>query len=245
MQMRSATRPVASVLLRAAQAQERIARRLQQPTLGERRAGARAAVGGAWDEMGPLQLEFLQSRGMQPSDHLLDVGCGCLRGGLHLIRYLEPGHYFGIDSSPAMIELGRVELAEAGLVERRPALAVDAKFNFAQFHQSFDIAFAQSVFSHLPLNKIHRCLVNMASVLRPGGTFYATFFHDTHDRHDLSPRTYPVSDGPDVVTTPDGDPFRYNLRFIEDLADGLPLKVELLGEWGSLRGQSMLAFHRA
>ena len=32
---------------------------------------------------------------------LIDIGCGALRGGVHFVRHLDPGHYFGMDSEPA------------------------------------------------------------------------------------------------------------------------------------------------
>jgi hypothetical protein len=57
----------------------------------------REVVGGMWDLIGHLQFEFLIGQGLQPHHYLLDGGGGSLRGGVHLIRYLEPGHYFGVD----------------------------------------------------------------------------------------------------------------------------------------------------
>ena len=53
----------------------------------------RQVVGGMWDEIGALQLEFLQGRGLQPDDLLLDVGCGSLRGGVKFVEYLNPVRY--------------------------------------------------------------------------------------------------------------------------------------------------------
>ncbi len=52
-------------------------------------------VGGLWDALGQLQLEFLINSGLQPNHKLLDIGCGCLRGGVHyVIKYLK---YSGTD----------------------------------------------------------------------------------------------------------------------------------------------------
>jgi hypothetical protein len=106
------------------------------------------------------------------------------------------------------------------------------------------VALAQSVFTHLPLNAIHRCLVRVSEALRDGGVFYATFLDNPGDPHDLSPIEYPQPDVPTTVTYPDRDPYRYHVRFFEDLIKGLPLKLDHIGEWGSVRGQSMLAFHK-
>jgi SAM-dependent methyltransferase len=222
----------------------RVADRLDHRSVPDRRTLAHQVVGGLWDEMGAAQLDFLIAQGLQPGDWMLDVGCGALRGGLHFIRYLERGHYAGVDSQQWLLDVGRFELREAGLVDRAPDLRCDAAFDFDAFERTFDVALAQSVFTHLPLNAIHRCLVRVGDVLRPGGVFYATFLENSGDPHDLSPIEFAQPDLPPTITYPDRNPYRYHERFYEDLIDGLPLKLEHIGEWGSLRGQSMLAFHR-
>jgi hypothetical protein len=68
--------------------------------------GHRESVGGLWDEIGRLQFDFLLRQGLRPHDVLLDVGCGSLRGGVHLIRYLEPRHYLEIDKRIELIIYG-------------------------------------------------------------------------------------------------------------------------------------------
>jgi SAM-dependent methyltransferase len=221
----------------------RVANRLEERGI-DRREAARMVVGGSWDEMGQVQFDFLVKQGLQPSDWMLDVGCGSLRGGVHFIRYLEAGHYCGIEREQWILDAGQVELAEAGLVDKKPELLRDSSFDFAKFGRKFDVALAQSVFTHIPLNNIHRCLVRMADALRPGGVFYATFLDNPGDPNDLSPIEFKQVGIPNTITYPDRDPFRYHVRFFEDLIQGLPLKLEHIGEWGSPRGQSMLAFHR-
>src|ERR1043166_1223573 len=136
----------------------------------------REYIGGMWDEIGPLQMEFLRTRGMQPSHYLLDVGCGCLRGGVHFVRYLEPGHYFGVDVNRSLLEAGLDELKKAGLEDKGSVLIESSRFEFQKTNQSFDFAIAVSVFTHLFMNHILRCLVEMKRVLKSGGTFYASYF---------------------------------------------------------------------
>jgi ubiquinone/menaquinone biosynthesis C-methylase UbiE len=210
----------------------------------DQRALARELVGGLWEEMGQAQFDFLVSRGLKPTDVMLDVGCGALRGGVHFIRYLDAGNYYGVDRAQGMLDVGLVELRDAGLADRAPVLRCDATFDFPAFGTLFDVALAQSVFTHINLNAIHRCLVRIAEVLKPGGVFYATFLENRGDPHDLSPITFPQPDMAPTVTYPDKNPYHYPLRFFEDLIEGLPLRLEYIGEWGSLRGQSMLAFTR-
>src|SRR6516164_2727494 len=71
------------------------------------RAGLyRELVGGSWDEIGQLQLDFLVARGLMPHHRLLDVGCGSLRAGVKVVRYLDPGHYAGIDLHESLLDAG-------------------------------------------------------------------------------------------------------------------------------------------
>jgi len=70
----------------------------------------RQRIGDMWDEIGQLQFNFLVEQGLLPYHTLLDVGCGCLRGGVYFVPYLENGHYFGMDINESLIEAGRIEL---------------------------------------------------------------------------------------------------------------------------------------
>jgi SAM-dependent methyltransferase len=60
-----------------------------------------------WDYLGKLQLDYLVEQGLKPEHHVLDVGCGPLRAGVHFIGFLEPGHYAGIDKRGDTLERAR------------------------------------------------------------------------------------------------------------------------------------------
>lgn len=200
----------------------------------------RALVGGHWEELGRHQFEFLTDEGLDPTDRLLDIGCGALRGGIHFIRYLEPGRYHGIDSNASLVRAGlEVELPAAGIADRRPRLLVDDSFEFARFGTSFDVALAQSLFTHLPVNSIERCLVRAAQVLERGARLYATYF-EAPEPHHLDPLEQ--LDG--IVTRSDADPYHYHFSLFPFLVSNLPLRVTNRGAWDHPRGQHMLVFER-
>src|SRR5574341_885583 len=179
----------------------------RQLTADEIAAGIhREMVGGMWEEIGQLQLEFLKQRGLLPEHTLLDIGCGCLRGGIHFIRYLHSGHYYGLDINSSLIEAGKVELKSARLLDKNPHLLVNDKCEFSRFGANFDFALAASVFTHLFMNHISRCLVEVKKVLKPNGRFYATFFQAPHSAH-LSPIVHRPGS---VTTNYDSDPFHYS-----------------------------------
>lgn len=202
----------------------------------------RDAVGGLWDEVGPLQRDFLVAQGLRPEHRFLDVGCGALRGGVHFIEYLEPGRYHGIDASPEILAAARVELDRHGLAHKGPHLVCDADFGFEAFGERFDYAIAQSVFTHLPINAILVCLQKIERVLEPGGRFFATFFENPQGTRRLDVLQHERVDGPPLASYPDRDPFHYGVDLFEWLCEGSRLSVEYIGDWGNPRSQRMLAF---
>jgi SAM-dependent methyltransferase len=134
------------------------------------------AVGGMWDVIGPFQLENLKRHGLLPHHMLLDIGCGSLRGGLHFIRYLERGHYWGTDLSLKLLDSGRRFVAVAGLQEKLPRLMLAQDFSFRQLDGArFDFVQAFGVLTDVPAELAEACFSNLHRVLAPGGRFYATF----------------------------------------------------------------------
>jgi len=204
----------------------------------------RKAVGGLWEEMGKLQFDFLKDQGLKPEHYMLDVGCGCLRGGVHFICYLELRHYFGVDINSELLEAGKSELMKSDLLAKKPVLVNNGDFDFKPFGRKFDFALAQSVFTHLPLNNIIKCLMNIEKALLPGGRFYATFLENIKGKFDLSPVSHHRADGPDFNTFFDKDPFHYDFDVFEWICKGSTLKAECLGEWGHPRDQKMMVFKK-
>lgn len=201
----------------------------------------RKMVGGMWEEIGHLQFDFLKQHGLLPGHRLLDVGCGCLRGGIHFLRHLNKGNYYGLDINSSLIAAGRMELASAGLLGKTPNLLVNDKFEFSSFGVKFDFALGLSVFTHLFMNHIARCLVEAKKVLQPNGRFYATFFQAPHPAY-LTPILHQPGD---VTTNYDSDPFHYSYEEIQALAANVGLATELIRDWQHPRSQKMLCFKNA
>lgn len=196
----------------------------------------------SWKRLGKLQFDFLVGHGLEPHHYLLDVGCGPLRAGVHFIRYLERGHYFGVDRSADRLKAGReVELRLQGLTEKRPVLTEMEDFGFARLGQTFDYALAQSVFTHLPLNKIIRCLMNMETALASGGEFFATIYVNERGKRNLDS----IEQRPGILTHMDENPFHYDFATFEWICEGTSLTPEYLGDWSSPRNQKMLVFRKA
>jgi len=199
----------------------------------------RIKVGGLWKEIGDLQFNFLVKKGLLPEHYFLDIGCGSLRGGVHFIRYLENKHYFGIDKNLELLVGGSVELRENNLESNQPTLKQINDFDFESLEQKFDFALAQSVFTHIPLNDIIRCVMNIEKILVSGGKFYATFFENTSGKFNLKSINHSVGGR---TTYFDKNPFHYSFETFEWICNDIDLKVNYIGDWNHPRDQKMIVF---
>jgi SAM-dependent methyltransferase len=102
-----------------------------------------------WETRGAFQLFFLKQMGLQSSHRFLDIGCGPIRGGMHVMRYLDAGLYHGIDYNKDFIEAARGLVAgDPLLAEKKPVLQADNDFGFSVMRGEFDHSLAFSVLNH-------------------------------------------------------------------------------------------------
>ncbi len=203
----------------------------------------REFIGGSWEELGPLQLEFLKSQGLMPGHRVIDIGAGCFRAGVKLIPYLDPGQYFATDINFTILEAGyEREIVPAGLDVRFPTenYGVSLDFDIAMFDRRFDFGIAQSVFTHLPLNSLVACLNAIGPYFRRHGKFFCTVFIAPGDVADQ-----PFRQRSGVMTRPDMDPFHTSSQAVAAaVADLDGWSYDFIGDWGHPRYQQMLAFTR-
>ncbi|MEY4841220.1 MAG: hypothetical protein RLZZ374_2128, partial [Cyanobacteriota bacterium] len=198
---------------------------------GVRSLGHRRYVGGHWNRIGQLQLNFLIQQGLKPQHTLLDIACGSLRlGRKKAIPYLEVGNYIGIDKEQALLDAGLHHEIPAALVEaRRPLLIQASDFGFERIGRRVDMAIANSLFTHLPPDLILLCLQRLRPWLAPGACLYATFFESTSEQcHPKDPHDHGY--------------FAYTRAQMLDLGNQAGLNPYYIGDWGHPRGQRMVAF---
>jgi hypothetical protein len=141
-----------------------------------RQIGHRESVGGLWAEIGALQFDFLVAEGLQPSDVLLDIGCGSLRGGIRFIRYLNRGNYLGMEKEVELVRRGvNDELGLETFKAQMPELVISGNFQFQHFSKAPTVALGQSLFTHLAAHDINRCMKRLRAFVPPGCRFFATF----------------------------------------------------------------------
>ncbi len=144
--------------------------------------GDYAAVGHAW------RNRLVRHHGVGPSSDVLDIGCGVGRIAVALTDVVTEGSYRGFDIVPDGIEWCRkaitprypsfeFELADVRNRQYNPNGGVPAeRYSFPYRDESFDIAVAASVFTHMRPDAIQRYLGEAARVLRPGRQLVAEFF---------------------------------------------------------------------
>jgi SAM-dependent methyltransferase len=115
-------------------------------------------------------LEQFARHGAAPLDHVrvLDFGCGWGRLTRMLARDVAPGRLFGCDPAQGILDVCRAdavpaELARSGFLPDR-----------VPFDETFDLAFAFSVFTHLSETAAERSLDALHAALVPGGVLVLT-----------------------------------------------------------------------
>jgi SAM-dependent methyltransferase len=204
----------------------------------------RRLVGGLWDKIGQLQLEFLKQAGLRPDHRVLDIGCGCLRAGVKLVAYLEPNHYFGIDAEKKLLEIGyRQELAKVGLKDRldRGNLYCSRLCQHQRLAENtIEYGICVSVITHLPLSFLMTCLQNTEKYFKRGGKLYVSFF----EIPEQATFSQPVANSNGNATPSFADPYHYYRKDMVGVAEGTLWRPRYIGEWGHPRGQAMVEYER-
>lgn len=128
-----------------------------------------------------FQINFLRSRGLEPDNYLLDIGCGVLRGGIPIIQYLAEGHYYGVEVRRDALEEGIQVLHETGLESKRPNLLAIENLSQVNLGRCFDVIWAFSTLIHMDNRVLDECLDFVGRHLAPRGCFYANV-EIGHDR---------------------------------------------------------------
>jgi SAM-dependent methyltransferase len=129
-----------------------------------------------FDPAGREQLIVLLEHGLQYTSKVLDIGCGCLRGGRWIIPILEPGHYFGIEPQFHMVAKGLERFVDPKIVEiKTPRFDYNDRFDFSVFGETFTHFMARSIWTHASKHHIETMLDGVARWGEPGAIMLTSF----------------------------------------------------------------------
>lgn len=126
-----------------------------------------------YKKIGLLVYNLLLKLGLQKHHNLLDIGCGSLRVGIHLINYLEQSHYHGIEPNAWLVDY---------MIKNDIKNLKQAKFNYNfgfdldVFNKRFDFILANSIFVHASESQIKKCLSELPKVMHEDSIFVFNFF---------------------------------------------------------------------
>ncbi len=129
-----------------------------------------------FEEAGRKMLMLLLNEKLMPYSKLLDIGCGCLRGGYWLIRFLDEGSYFGIEPNEKMLNIGKDKLLDELLLEqKRPQFDHNTSFDASVFDTRFDFFLARSIWTHASKSQILNMLDSFVENTNTQATFLTSY----------------------------------------------------------------------
>jgi ABC-type polysaccharide/polyol phosphate transport system ATPase subunit len=198
----------------------------------------RCAAGPRWEERGVWQLELLRRWGLTPEHVLFDMACGDFSGAVHLLPFMRAGHYWGYERQRQLFDAATVELTRAGVDPARGHFIYNDTFDFSAVPHKFDIVIAASLFVRLPLNQVARAVAAGLQILKPEGTFLATWY-------DVDPADAfaDVSRCDGYVTHGDREPYHYSFPMVAKICEAIGCRAERVDDRNPA-GETLMVIRR-
>jgi hypothetical protein len=120
-------------------------------------------------------FQTLVQFGLKPEDSCVDYGCGTLRIGIHLIRYLNPGGYWGMDVSEFFLDEGRHLVGESLWCEKRPNLRIISAGSIAEAANAHPaMVLSNRVMRHVAPKALPEFLGNISRLIATSGQAIVT-----------------------------------------------------------------------
>ena len=131
---------------------------------------------------GEKTFDLLNSLGICETSKVLDIGCGFLRIGATLIKFLNKKSYFGIEPAERMTEEGMdTLLSKEDLIKKQPTFDFNKNYDLSCFNRKFDFFILRSVWTHCAKKDILSILDQFVELSNPGGKLLASIIKDENN----------------------------------------------------------------
>lgn len=112
----------------------------------------------------------LLHHGLKSGDRCVDYGCGTLRLGIRVMRYLDRGDYWGLDIAEDFLKVGRELIGEELYRDKRPNLKVINQVSVDEAAEARpDLLFSAKVLHHVHPSELENYLSNVMTIIGHSG----------------------------------------------------------------------------
>ena len=125
---------------------------------------------GCFGEAGSAAFRRLLRFGISPDDTCVDYGCGTLRVGVHAVRYLNPGRYWGLDIDQSLLDAGARLIGPEIMAESQTKLRIispDTVKEVAAIRPAF--LFSVAVLKHVHPGELEEYFGSILSIVGRSG----------------------------------------------------------------------------
>lgn len=168
-----------------------------------------------WKLFRDFQLKFLINQGLKPQDKFLEIGCGTLRGGIPVIKFLNEGNYFGYDVRKNVIKEARKEVKKNKIKYKNPTLIYISGVNKLSLNIRPNLIWAFLVLIHMEDQNLEDTFKFVSNNLEKDGVFLASVNLGIREKLGGNWYGFPVQKRP--------------LNFYKEIGKKYNLKVKSLG----------------
>lgn len=128
--------------------------------------GAKLKRNKVFGKAGKGVYKLLRAEGMERHSVCVDYGCGSLRIGVHILKYLDPGHFWGLDVTDRFFSQGIDQVGAEIIAQKRPHLRVISAESIREAANAKpDFIVSEAVATHVPEAELSEYFSNIMKMM--------------------------------------------------------------------------------